>query len=287
MNVLLAVDGSKYGRWATEWVARLPLSSPIRLTALHVVDLISLKAPLTPHPVVVWNEKFVQAESKRLLAHGKRVAKETKQLLASLDLKGKMFVQRGMVAPTILRGAKRGIDLIVLGSRGLGAIDRFMLGSISTNIIQQASCPVLVVKQPSRPIRRIVLATDGSKASHKAMQFLRRNVLAKQIRPNGATSVTEVDVMHIMPFLKYPELKEAGKAIVHQTAAQLGKAGFETEEVSRLGHPAEQILKYAEREKVDLIVTGARGFGAMARLFLGSTSTKLVHHSPCSVLVVR
>lgn len=287
MNILLAVDGSKHGRWATEWVARLPLVGPIRLTALHVVDLISLKAPLTPHPVVAWNEKFVQAETKRLLAHGRRVAKETKQLLTSLDLTGKVFVQRGMVAPTILKRTKKGINLIVLGSRGLSAIDRFMLGSISTKIVQQARCPVLVVKQPSRLIRRIVLATDGSRVAHKAVNFLQRYLIAQQTGPNGATRVIEVDVMHIMPFLKYPEVKEAGKAIVRHTAEQLGKAGFQAEEVPKLGHPAEQILKYAEREKVDLIVTGARGFGAIARLFLGSTSTKLVQHSPCSVLVVR
>jgi nucleotide-binding universal stress UspA family protein len=54
-----------------------------------------------------------------------------------------------------------------------------------------------------------------------------------------------------------------------------------------LGHPADEIMKAAERHGTDLVVCGAKGLGAVARFFLGSVSTKLVQHSACSVLVVR
>ena len=47
MPVLVAVDGSKYGKWGVHWVARLPLAHPPRVTALHVVDLSPLDTPLT------------------------------------------------------------------------------------------------------------------------------------------------------------------------------------------------------------------------------------------------
>ena len=57
--------------------------------------------------------------------------------------------------------------------------------------------------------------------------------------------------------------------------------------VVRLGKPADEVLKIAAKKKADLIVTGAKGLGAIARFLLGSVSTRVVQHSTCSVLVVR
>jgi nucleotide-binding universal stress UspA family protein len=42
--------------------------------------------------------------------------------------------------------AKQHADLIVMGAKGLGAIDRFLLGSVSTRVVQHANCSVLVVR---------------------------------------------------------------------------------------------------------------------------------------------
>ena len=57
--------------------------------------------------------------------------------------------------------------------------------------------------------------------------------------------------------------------------------------VQETGHPAEAILRVAEREKVDLIVVGSRGLRGIKELFLGSTSSAVLHHAPCPVLIVR
>ena len=46
MNILVAMmDGSEYGRWELNWVAKLPLVEPPRVTVLHVVDISALRAP--------------------------------------------------------------------------------------------------------------------------------------------------------------------------------------------------------------------------------------------------
>lgn len=283
MNILIAVDGSKYGRWAAEWAGRLTLRKPERVTALHVVDLGALAGPLIPHSAPAWDAPYIKKETARLETQAKVVAKDTKQLFARLGLKGRVLVEHGSTASIILDHAKKAGTLIVLGSRGLDAMDRFMLGSVSTKVVHHAGGPVLVVKQPARPIRKIVLATDGSRASEKALQFLLHHY-----RPqgNGAASC-EVAVLHAMPLLRYPELKEAGHAVVDRVAVQLEAAGYRAEPVFKIGHAAEEILKFSERRKSDLIVTGARGRGAVARFLLGSVSTKLVQHSRCSILVAR
>lgn len=285
MKVLVATDGSKYGRWAIEWVAKFPMTVKPVLRVLHVVDVASLRAPFMIQPVMVGTERYIQQEVKRMEAAAKSAKTESRDLLSSLGMSGTVTLERGPVATMITKHASRGVGLLALGSRGLDALDRFMLGSVSTHAIHHASCSVLVIKESPRPLRQIVLAIDGSAASDKAFRFLIRNI---NPQPNGPEEQpVNVAVVHVMPFLKYPEVRETGKAIVRRYSDKLAKAGFQVQEAPKLGKPAEEILKVAKAHKADLIVTGAKGLGAIGRVLLGSVSTRVVQHSTCSVLVVR
>ena len=164
MKVLVATDGSKYGGWALNWVATLPLAEPATITALHVLDVAALRAPFLAQPVMAGTERYIQEEVQRMEARSVKTLKEARQLLASLKLKGRACKDQGPVAPTILKHAPKRDGLLVVGSQGLDALDRFMLGSVSTNLIHHSTCPVLVVKEEAAPVRRILLATDGSEA---------------------------------------------------------------------------------------------------------------------------
>ena len=287
MKILVATDGSKYGQWATEWAARLPLADTRECTVLHVMDVEALRAPFMFQPVVIGNEPFIQEEIKRIEARGKKTVAEAKAQLAALNLKGKVVAERGTVGATILKRAAHRDGLVIVGSRGLDALDRVMLGSVSTQVTLHAPCSVLIVKEEPRPITRILFATDGSKASDKALKFLLTKFRSENAGIPEAKGPIEVVVTHIMPFIKYPEVKEAGSRLVEHAAERLIKGGYVVEEIVRLGKPADEILKVASKKKADLIVTGAKGLGAVARFLLGSISTKVVQHSSCSVLVVR
>jgi len=285
MKVLAATDGSKYGRWAIEWTAQMPLTVQPVVRALHVVDVAGLRAPFVIQPMIVGTERYLQDEIKRMEASAKTVKKQTETLLKESGLKGSVIVDRGGVAASIMKHAKRGVTLLSIGSRGLDPLDRFMLGSVSNHTIHHAPCSVLVVKETPRPVRRILLAIDGSPASDKAVRFLLRYVNPVPDGPDHEPVM--VTITHVMPFLKYPELREAGNMLVQRYVNKVAKAGFQVREFMRLGKPADEILTAAKREKVDLIVTGAKGLGAIGRVLLGSVSTRVVQHAACSVLVVR
>lgn len=277
MKIVLAVDGSKHGQWSMQWLPSLPFVARPKVTAVHALDLAALKAPFMAQSMVAGNEPYIRAEVSRLEQQANRVSSETKDFLASAQLAGKVLVERGAPAPAILKHARRG-DVIVLGSRGLTGLDRFVLGSVSQSVTLHAPASVLVVKQPPRVLHRVLLATDGSKSSTKAVRFL-----VEELRPEHI----EVVLVHVIPFLRYPEVKEAGQALLDRDAERLVKAGYAVNGMLKLGHPADEIIKMADRQKVDLLVAGAKGLGAIARFFLGSVSTKVVQHSHCSVLVVR
>lgn len=287
MNVLVAMDGSKYGRWGLDWVAALPLVDRPRVTALHVLDIGALRAPFIAQPIIAGNERFIQEEIKRMERRAADTLSGARQQMRILKLTGKARKVRGAVAPVILRQAPKKNGLVVVGSQGLDALDRFMLGSVSTNVIHHASCPVLVAKAEAKPLQRIVLAADGSASSKNALRFLLAKFRSTGSGSGGKQAPVQVTVIHVMPFLKYPELKEAGSRLVEEYRQKLLRSGFSAEAVCRLGKPADEIMKVASQRKADLIVMGAKGLGAIARFLLGSVSTRVVQQSTASVLVIR
>ena len=276
MNVLVATDGSKYGRWGLNWVARLPFVESPRVTALHVLDSAALRLPFQ-----------TKLETQRVDARSARTIAGTKNQLALLKLKGTVRKEKGAVASVILKRTPKRDGLLVVGSQGLDALDRFMLGSVSTKLIHHATCPVLVVKGEAAPLQRITLAIDGSSASATALAFVLTRFQPNRSSGKGGRVPIHVSVIHVMPFSKYPELKEAGLRLLEQSVQKLIKAGFTAEPVCELGRPAEEIMEVASTHHADLIVMGAKGLDAISRFLIGSVSTRVVQHANCSVLVVR
>jgi len=291
MNVLVATDGSKYGGWGLNWVAKLPFVEPPRVTALHVLDGAALRGPFRTKP-----------EIQRIEARSAKILKEATQQMAALKLKGTARKEEGAATLVILKRAPKRDGLLVVGSKGLNGLDCFMLGSVSTKLIQHATCPVLVVKDEAAPLRRITLATDGSDASTKALEFVLTRFQPDRSTGKGGRVPIHVSVIHVMasspldpitirptiPWIKYPELKkEANRKLIEQSVRKLTEAGFTAEPVCQLGNPAEEIMKVAAKHHADLIVMGSQGLAAIDRFLLGSVSARVVQHADCSVLVVR
>lgn len=282
MKIVIGVDGSKYSEWALGWLGRIPLRSAPRVTAIHVIDFNSARASFLTQPTVSGYEPDVGEAIHFLEIRAKQVETETKQRLTKLGLKGSVLVEKkGQIAQALLKHAGS-TALIVIGSRGLDAIDRFMLGSVSTAVTLHAHSPVLIIKEPPQTLRRILLATDGSPSSTKALRFL-----TKQFKVGSKAEPPIILLVHVMPFLRYTMVQEAGEQLLAQEAATLEKVGYRVRQFPCVGPAAEEIMKVVNREQPDLIVTGAKGRSAVTRFLQGSVSMKLVQQSACSVLVVR
>src|SRR6267378_2466989 len=178
---------------------------------------------------------YIHEEIERMEVCAAQMITDTKQQLASLKLKGTARKEQGAVAPVILKRAPKRDGLLVVGSQGLDALDRFMLGSVSTNLIHHATCSVLVVKDEAAPLRRITLATDGSEASAKALAFVLTKFQPNRSTGKGRQVPIHVNVIHVMPFVKYPGLKEANHTLIEESVRKLLKAGFTAEPVYQLG----------------------------------------------------
>jgi nucleotide-binding universal stress UspA family protein len=82
-----------------------------------------------------------------LKAEGHKFIEQSVRKLIQAGFTAEPLYQRGNRAEKIMKVAsKHHADLIVMGAQGLGAIDRFLLGSVSTRVVQHSSCSVLVVR---------------------------------------------------------------------------------------------------------------------------------------------
>lgn len=140
-KILAAYDGSKAANKALDKAIDLCKVTPeAKLEVLHVYDFprFYVAEGFAPVPASMNKDFYELAE---------RTAEEAKKRVEAAGLEPKVEMVQGPPAETILEHAqKNGADLIVIGSRGLGGIREFVLGSVSHNVVQHARIPVLVVK---------------------------------------------------------------------------------------------------------------------------------------------
>ena len=148
---------------------------------------------------------------------------------------------------------------------------------------------------------KILVATDGSDFSTAAI-----NMLANVVSNPATTAVKIVSAVELQAMLPsnglvavsagyYDDVQQSLREQAQQSVAQaeteirsLFPGGLLdlTTEVSD-GSPSRVIVETAENWEADLIVIGSHGYGFWSRALLGSVSNSVVHHAPCSVLVVR
>lgn len=140
-------------------------------------------------------------------------------------------------------------------------------------------------------MKRILVAVDGSDASLEAAR------MAADIALRFGAKLT---LAHVVPKLLLPpdvygltiaEVEKEHRAyadrLLEKAVASLDEPGIDVTTAVLYGSPAEAIAEEAAASDIGMIVVGNRGHGAVARMFLGSVSDRLVHICPKPVLVVR
>lgn len=139
-HILVAADGSEGSRRAATFARDLAQATGARITLLHVLE-----------PIPMVNVGFAEFYG---VTHRQPTEEELNQLRSALDEmvagmpkdRAEVVIEYGSPADTIVAQAKqRGVDLIVMGARGMGAVGRFLVGSVSDRVVHHAECSVTVV----------------------------------------------------------------------------------------------------------------------------------------------
>lgn len=146
---------------------------------------------------------------------------------------------------------------------------------------------------------KILFATDGAKQSNAAAEMLRSFALSDGDEIKIVSVVDMAVPMAIDIYGGYlPDSGELEKTarenaskLLEQTESTI-KSYFEGKNLAissevLFGSPESRIVETAEAIHPDIIVLGSHGYSRWERLLLGSVSDSVVHHAPCSVLIVR
>jgi len=139
--------------------------------------------------------------------------------------------------------------------------------------------------------RNIVIATDGSENSQRAISY------GIEIAKLSGATVHALYVVDTSSFSSIPMdagweamyeiLRKEGEKAVYEVKEHGEASGVEVREVLWEGHPSNEIIDFAENNNADLIVMGTLGKTGLDRFLMGSVAEKVVRGSKVPVLVVR
>jgi nucleotide-binding universal stress UspA family protein len=306
MKILLVVDGSSYSDMAIGMVKALRLPSQTEVTVMTVVPERTFLGGITLGKLRGTSAKKEAQQQKAL-----ELLQQPIQVLSASKLKVDSLVRWGNPAEEILKVAnENGISLVVMGAKGLTAPLSFHLGSIALAVMKHARASVLLVRhitsitnQASSPkkmaIKRVLLATDGSKYSGMVTQFLLDLPLPRHCEVIVITALQS----HLAVWIKMPTLdfqinqellarlqaaeESEARKITAKGEKQFQAKGYKTASVVLRGGAAESILAAAKKYEPDIIALGSRGLSGIQFLLLGSVAERVARYANCSVLIGR
>jgi nucleotide-binding universal stress UspA family protein len=192
----------------------------------------------------------------------------------------------------VLAEMGRHADLLVVGSKGHGAVTSLFLGSVSSALLHRRVCPTVVIPPNADrhgDCHRIVVGIDGSEGAERALRWATREAQRRkcELAVVHAWHVPVLVASPYAPTMSVPasDCEQAGRETLDQ-ALRLLEPDVDVAIIPRLVEGVADLELRAAGTEADLIVVGGRGRAGLAAALLGSTSRSCVHHAPCPVAVI-
>ncbi|MBP7705738.1 MAG: universal stress protein [Candidatus Aminicenantes bacterium] len=278
-NVLWATDFSAESKEALAYASFFAKTFKAKLTALHVVP------DFAPALYEAWPE--AQAELAGKIEASKVSAKAQLEHMCAAQgvCADKIVVTEGSAAKVILKTAqKEGAGLIVVGRKGVSGHEQNLIGSVTHRILRGARVPVLVTKGTDGKLgdlTKILVPTDFSND-----EDVERDHAWKLAKALGA-SLTFLYVMELFghDFRLTDEMFSSVLKKLQARKKREHKAVEMREDVVKAVHGYEGIIEYADSKGFGLVVMSTT-VRKLSRLFLGSTTEKVIAHSRVPVFAI-
>jgi nucleotide-binding universal stress UspA family protein len=296
-HILVPTDFSALAKVAVESVLALARNhQELHVTLLNVVE--EWHVPDFPDLAGLEVSHFENLSTRR--AHAEV---EMERVRASEDLQGRLAarVLTGHPARVICEVAKQeNFRAIVLSSHGHTGLARVLMGSVAEQVMQDACCPVLVVK-PQRDsngefimtsvelkLEKLLVGYDHRAGSKRAL------AAARAIARGAGAEITLVHA--IEPPLSFlgDATQELADDRVKEATAWLREVAGSHQHAPHgwalkvaVGHPWDVIIDTAKEQGSDLVIVGPHEHTRWGHCFIGSTAQRVARLAPCSVLAVK
>lgn len=189
-------------------------------------------------------------------------------------------VVEGHAVDVILdRSRKSPPDLVVMSSHGRSGVARLLLGSVAENVVHEAECPVLIVRGPvispeQRHLERVLCPVNLTETAREGAEVA-----------SGMASVLEAE-LNVLQAIEAEVAEGDARRQLCRWVPETVRAHCHVSKLVFKGDAAEQIILFARRENLDLIVLGAEHRSFLEFSTLGRTTERVLRHGPSSVLLV-
>ncbi|MCX4683343.1 universal stress protein [Kitasatospora purpeofusca] len=278
---MVGVDPERPSRMVLAWAAD---EANRRHLPVHVVQAWK---PVTREDIWprLWPELHDRAHLLRTA--GARALDEAARFIGERhpDLQVSARLIDGDPVEVLNRQAERAV-VLALGSRPLSGVrELFHSGAVTLPLIANASCPVVVVRDPEHVTQQpayIVVGVDGSRTSRDAVDhaFEAAALRGAELRALYAWNPSHLSVA------EEHRVEQESRRVLAETAAGRRELcpGVELRHEVVRGHPV-AVLAEASRHALALVV-GTRGAGGFGGQLLGSVGQGVLHHARCPVVTV-
>lgn len=296
MKILLPVDGSATSDAAVAFVAARP---PID-GGHPQIDLLNVQLPIPPRAGRAVGADIVRAWHE---AEAAKVLKPAIARLRQADLEPAWFHRVGHPGLVIADWAEmHGIDLIVMGSHGRTALKNVLFGSVTQAVLASTTVPVLVLRTPRAPTRaslRVGLALDGSAYGAAAADYVlaHRSLFGPRPvftlihvveSPAAARRAVRDEIAALPAAVDLERIERAAfERVVAPIRRRFAAEGVAVQEKFVVGSPGAEIARAAEGERLDILVMGSHGRGALTSALLGSVAWRVAATCATPLLLIR
>jgi nucleotide-binding universal stress UspA family protein len=283
-GILVGVDGSVESDAAIRWATREAMMRGESITAMHAV------APVPDWPTPSRQAQIAEAWEKNardVIEQARKTVIATVGDSDAADLRTEVVYSA--VVPALI-DASRQAGMIVIGSRGMSALGRFLLGSVSDGLLHHGYGPVVIIRGDKAlavdQTAPVLLGIDGSPASEAASALAFDEASRRGVHLVALHVWSDVGIFPILG-MDWRDYETQGEEVLAERLAGWQEQYPDVTVQRRLecDKPAHWLIE--ESHHAQLVVVGSHGRGGFPGMLLGSVSSAVAHSVEVPVIVVR